>query len=61
MQEKYNNVVTLEETRADVVKCIIDFIYTGQLSINCDNAFDVVAAADYLCIKRKIACLLRLD
>ena len=61
MQEKYKNVVTLHETRADVMKCIIDFIYTGQLSINHDNAFDLIATADYLCIKRKVACLLRID
>jgi len=53
MQEKYNNAVTLENTGADVMDCMVDFIYTGKLDINRQNAVEILVAADYLRIESK--------
>jgi len=51
MQEKYCNVVKLDDTSADVMQCITDFIYSGKLNVNRENSIELLVAADYLRIE----------
>ena len=43
-------VITLEETRKDVMEEVMEYMYTGHVDINEHNAFDLLAAADYFLI-----------
>jgi len=57
MREKYNNVVKLEDTSSDIMQCIVDFIYTGKLDVNQENALELLLAADYLRIESTRNCI----
>ena len=48
MQERYAAVVNLPGVQADVFATLLEFMYTGAITINRANAWDLLAAADYL-------------
>ena len=50
MKEKKEGVIRLEETSKAVMEEVLEYLYTGHVDINEDNAFDLLAAADYFLI-----------
>ena len=48
MKEKYENEVEVDGFDGDIVKILIDFIYTGAISIDTTNVMDVLSASDCL-------------
>ena len=46
--EKYADTVEIKDVDEISMKSIIDFIYSGKISINHKNVFDLLAASDYL-------------
>ena len=48
MKEKKEGVIRLEETSKAVMEELLEYLYTGHIDINENNAnFDLIAAADY--------------
>ena len=52
MEEKYVHTVTIEGVDETSLESLIEFIYTGKISINQENVFDLLAASDYLQIDK---------
>ena len=50
MKEKKEEVIRLEETSKAVMEEVLEYLYTGHVDINENNAFDLIAAADYFLI-----------
>ena len=50
MKETKNNMVELQEAKSTTVSDVIQFIYTGKVSIDSSNAQDLAKIADYLII-----------
>ena len=50
MKETKNNMVELQEAKSTTISDVLQFIYTGKVSINSSNAQDLVKIADYLII-----------
>ena len=50
MKEKKEGVIRLEETSKAVMEEVLEYLYTGHVDINENNAFDLIAAADYFLI-----------
>ena len=48
MKEKEEGVIRLEETSKAVMEEVLKYLYTGHIDINKENAFDLMALADYL-------------
>ena len=48
MKENFENVVKLDELEAKTVGSILDFMYSGKVTINKENALDLTMAADYM-------------
>ena len=49
MKERYASVVNITaDVEPSSVKTLIDFIYTSEITINNENVFPIIAAADYL-------------
>ena len=48
MQEKYADTVEIYDVNETSMESLIDFIYTGNICINEENVFDLMAASDYL-------------
>ena len=47
-EEKYANIVELKGVDETSLGLLINFIYTGKITINKKNVFDLLAASDYL-------------
>ena len=60
MKESNQEVIELkdESISPDALKIVMDSIYTGVLSVNEENVFEVIAAADHLQVKSvvKLCC-----
>jgi len=52
MREKYEGTVKIPAS-ADVAREVINYIYTGEITISSENALDILAAADYLMLDGK--------
>ena len=50
MKEREEGIIRLEEISESIMEDILEFIYTGSVVINEENANDLVIAADYLLI-----------
>ena len=50
MKERDEGIIRLEEISESIVEDLLEFIYTGRVVINEENANDLVIAADYLLI-----------
>ena len=48
MKEKYESNATVSGVGAEPLKLLIDYMYTGSITVTSDNVFDLLAAADYL-------------
>ena len=48
MKEQYEGVVTLKDLNDEAVKVLIDYMYTGNITLNQENVLNILAAADYL-------------
>ncbi|CAK8681108.1 unnamed protein product [Clavelina lepadiformis] len=48
MVEKRQNETSMDGISAEVIRVVIDYIYTGKFEADMDNIYDVVAAADYM-------------
>ena len=48
MKEKKEGVIRLQETSKAVMEEVLEYLYTGHVDINEHNAFDLMAAADFL-------------
>lgn len=53
MKEQRENVIHLDHIKSDVMEIIIDYLYSGKLSVDCENALELWKAADYLMIDSK--------
>lgn len=51
MQETHQDTVELKAVTATGMQLLLEFIYTGQMPLNDDNIFDVVAAASHLQVR----------
>ena len=47
MKEKKEGVFRLKETSKAVMEEVLEYLYTGRVAINEQNAYDLMAAADY--------------
>ena len=47
MKEKIEGVIRLEETSKAIMEGVLDYIYTGYVSVSEDNVYEVFAKADY--------------
>lgn len=55
-KERDSPEIVLKELRFEALKTVIDFVYTGELTLGC-SFFEAVVAADYLmvdCVKLKL-------
>ena len=50
LQENESNIVELQEAKSTTISDVLKFIYTGEASIDCSNAQDLLMIADYLII-----------
>ena len=50
MKERDEGIIRLEEISESIMEDVLEFIYTGRVVINEENANDLVIAADYLLI-----------
>ena len=50
MKEKKEGVIRLPETSKAVVEEVLEYLYTGHVDINEQNAYDLMAVADYFVI-----------
>ena len=50
MKEKKEGVIRLEETSKAVMEEVLEYLYTGHVDINEDNAHELLAKADYFLI-----------
>ncbi|XP_076814847.1 kelch-like protein 26 [Clavelina lepadiformis] len=48
MVEKRQNETNMDGISVEVMRIVIDYIYTGKFEADMDNIYDVVAAADYM-------------
>ena len=48
MKEKYQTTVELHDISGTTVKHLIEFTYTGTISLNSENVLDLLSVADYL-------------
>ena len=48
MKEKEEGVIRLEETSKAVMEDVLEYLYTGHVDINEENAYCLMAVADYL-------------
>ena len=48
MEEKHAHTVSIKSVDDTSLGLLIEFIYTGKISINQENVFDLLAASDYL-------------
>ena len=48
MKEQYQETVEIKEFDGKAVKTLIDFMYTGSIAIDSENAMNVLSAADFL-------------
>ena len=58
MKEKKEGVIRLEETSKAVMEEVLEYLYTGQVEIHEDNAFDLLEIADFLVVPslKKLTC-----
>ena len=47
MKEKIEGVIRLEETSKAIMEGVLDYIYTGYVSVSEDNVYELFAKADY--------------
>ena len=47
MKEKIEGVIRLEETSKSIMEGVLDYIYTGYVSVSEDNVYELFAKADY--------------
>ena len=50
MKEKDEGIIRLEEISASIMEDVLEFIYTGSVVINKENAHDLVIVTDYLLV-----------
>lgn len=50
MREKQEGVIRLVEKRKALIELVVEYLYTGIVSITLDNVFDLIEASDYLMI-----------
>ena len=50
LKEKESNLVELQDTKSTTISDVLQYIYTGETSIDSSNAEDLVMVADYLII-----------
>ena len=50
MKEKKEGVIRLEETSKAVMEEVLEYLYTGHVDINEENAFDLLQIADFLIV-----------
>jgi len=55
MSEKYSSVVKLDGISADVLRNIVNFLYTGKILLTDKNVLEVMAGADYLLIESEFS------
>ena len=48
MKEKFENCVVIENIETKIIKVVIEFLYGNTDSIDSDNVYEVLKAADYL-------------
>ena len=51
MKEKEEGVIRLKEISKLILSDVLEFIYTGRVEINGENAGDLIIAADYLLLE----------
>lgn len=54
MKDYSNRTVVIQGVDEDTFKNIIEFIYTGKITINHENVMNLLAAADYLQMKKLV-------
>ena len=50
MKEKEEGVIRLKDTNKVLMEQVLEFLYTGHVDINVNNAFDLMSIADYFLI-----------
>ena len=48
MKEKFENCVVIQTIKSEIMKVVIEFFYGNTASIDSDNVYEVLKAADYL-------------
>jgi len=51
MKEKYDGVVKVDGVSSDVMRCIVDYLYSGEMTVEAERAVEFFLAADYLMIE----------
>jgi len=47
MKEKYEKEIALQTVPAMSIDALLDFIYTGEINLNSDNAEDILSVASF--------------
>jgi len=53
MREKYESVVDIRNMKQETLGSILDFIYTGYVTVTDDNVSDLLESSDYAQIESK--------
>jgi len=59
MREKYEDVVMINGISTDVLGKVLDFIYSGSISVTSDSVCDLLEGAEYTQIGGTLSCLSR--
>ena len=51
MKEKFQNTVVIQNIDSAILKTIVDYMYSGEILINNENATELLACADYLAME----------
>jgi len=57
MSDKYKSSIEIPAVSAEILETILSFIYTTRLVISMDNVFELMEAANYLQVPRKMFSL----
>ena len=48
MRERYENIIEIQSVEGEIMKALVDFIYSGSVTINDENVMSLLSGADYL-------------
>ena len=54
MQEKYDRKATIKGVSIAIMEAVINYLYTGDISLNDNNVYDFLDTAEYLQIPGKV-------
>jgi len=57
MSDKYKTSIEIPAVSAEILEIILSFIYTARIKISMDNVFELMEAANYLQVPRKMSSL----